>query len=329
MKKSRLFFPIGAETWYQLEFNKQKGWIKDGTGFKKISAYKWKDWGFTVPPIKDDPDDFIFDGNEKGDFMKKMFKEIDTDKDGNITTEELQTAIKRKATFKKLTGIINYHKTEWAGEVTSNLFVKEFGKMLDAIIDNANEAAKENLRNAKNKLSDLYKKIICASGIWQEIKEFSKTEQFYFHPIAFVEQMKKVMEKPMISPVKNYRSTSEYGNRIHPIRKVVSFHTGIDLVGSLSIMAPCDGKVTKVFSDATNGNTIFIEDLSKNIHKFCHLKDNSIKVSVESFVIQGQEIATMGTTGSSTGVHLHYQIHPGGGGHVDPRSINEGLMLKK
>ena len=142
------------------------------------------------------------------------------------------------------------------------------------------------------------------------------------------EDNKKKEIKPMISPVRNYISTSEYGYRIHPTEGTRKFHTGIDLIGDLTIISPCDGKVIQIKSDDINGNVIYITDELGYTHIFCHLKDNSIKVSSDDIVTQGQEIATMGTTGRSTGVHLHYQINKGGQ-HIDPRSVNEGLMLKK
>jgi len=191
---------VGADTWYQLEFDKQKGWIKDGTaGFKKISAYKWKEWGFTDPPIKDDPYDFLFDGNEKGKFMKEIVAKIDTDNNKKITTEELQAAIKNKAIASQLAGIVNYHRTDWLGASTADCYLDKASKIADKIINNIpgiTEKGKDYLNKKKKELLDYLKGTILTAGFWKDVNEVkNNSEVFYFHPIAFVEQMKRMTEK--------------------------------------------------------------------------------------------------------------------------------------
>ena len=144
--------------------------------------------------VKDDPNDFVFDGNEKGELMKKVVKEIDENKDGEITAAELQRAIKKKTIAKKLTSIISYHKTEWAGTDISNSYADEIGKLIDKFLDKMPACEeKKKLSEKKDKLLERFKKRVATSGIWSEVDELkSKMEVFYFHPIAFVEQMKRL-----------------------------------------------------------------------------------------------------------------------------------------
>lgn len=98
-----------------------------------------------------------------------------------------EATVKNKAITKKLTGIISYHKTDWTGITIANLYAKELEIMLDNVINKLTGLKKDRLKILKERIT--------ASGFWNDIAELkSKTEVFYFHPIAFVEQMKKMAE---------------------------------------------------------------------------------------------------------------------------------------
>lgn len=122
------------------------------------------------------------------------------------------------------------------------------------------------------------------------------------------------------------RITSPYDqNRLHPIHKTVRPHNGIDFGrdGGLNIYAAEAGTVFSSGWRNGLGNTIM---LSHNINGkeyttlYGHLAE--MNVSPGDRVERGEIIAVMGTTGVSTGVHLHFEVHPGGysGGEsaVDP-----------
>ena len=89
------------------------------------------------------------------------------------------------------------------------------------------------------------------------------------------------------------------------------YHKGIDLVASnKNIYCTCDGVVKTVAFDKNGwGQYIRVqENTTKNIHIFCHLVTGSQKVTVGQKVNRSTILGTMGTTGNSTGVHLHFQI---------------------
>ena len=129
--------------------------------------------------------------------------------------------------------------------------------------------------------------------------------------------------------------TSPYGNRVHPIQNVVKFHHGIDIAGGgdgiANVIASAAGTVVTAKSGCTNGdsscgggygNYVVIAHNNGDYTLYAHL--NSVKVTVNDAVIQGQVIGKMGTTGSSTGPHLHFEIRQGGNAQaytVDPLSI--------
>lgn len=124
--------------------------------------------------------------------------------------------------------------------------------------------------------------------------------------------------------------TSPYGTRIDPITSKVSFHSGIDLVvrsiSNPKICSVANGVVTlRTFNGRSSyGNGIEImhtlEDGTVFFTFYAHMKDNSVVVSVGDTVEVGQVIGEMGSTGASTGNHLHFEVRTksGYGNHIDP-----------
>lgn len=114
----------------------------------------------------------------------------------------------------------------------------------------------------------------------------------------------------------NGRVTSNYNpNRLHPVHGTVRPHTGTDFGwgGGKGIYAAEAGTVISAGRKGGFGNTIMISHVvdGKSVTTlYAHLA--SFKVSAGQRVSRGQNIATMGTTGVSTGVHLHFEVHPGG-----------------
>src|SRR5699024_12855333 len=106
-----------------------------------------------------------------------------------------------------------------------------------------------------------------------------------------------------------------YGDRRH--------HDGLDISpipsgSNLAILAADDGIVSFAGVRGGYGNTVMIThgDITT---LYGHL--SSINVTEGQKVSQGQQIGLMGTTGSSTGVHLHFEAHPGGYKNpTDPRN---------
>lgn len=113
--------------------------------------------------------------------------------------------------------------------------------------------------------------------------------------------------------------TSKFGKRIHPVTKKDSFHYGIDLIANPNkkneyILAMFDGKVSKVVNKGSKGGTMCLVRIKHDggyQTAYYHLKSESVVVKVGQSVKAGQRIATIGTTGASTGVHLHFQLDKG------------------
>ena len=109
-----------------------------------------------------------------------------------------------------------------------------------------------------------------------------------------------------------YRYTSGFGGRRDPVSGGWRMHNGTDMAGPLNtkIVAAGDGVVTFAGWQSGYGKFIKIRHAQGFESSYAHL--NRIDVSKGDRVTKGQLIGGMGTTGKSTGVHLHYEIRLGG-----------------
>ena len=113
-------------------------------------------------------------------------------------------------------------------------------------------------------------------------------------------------------PSYNYIS-SNYGYRTHPITgKVSSFHKGIDIAASSGnpVLAAASGTVVKSYMSSSYGNYIVISHGGGLMTAYAHLSRRL--VSVGDTVSAGQQIGKVGSTGNSTGPHLHFEVYVNG-----------------
>lgn len=115
----------------------------------------------------------------------------------------------------------------------------------------------------------------------------------------------------------NFQVTATYGQKG---KHWANGHQGIDFTAEdKTIYATCDGTVRVVAYDLNGwGRYITIGDTEGNIHIFCHLERNSVLLKNGDKVNRSTIIGVMGTTGNSTGVHLHYQINNSKGIPINP-----------
>ncbi|MDR0861859.1 MAG: peptidoglycan DD-metalloendopeptidase family protein [Oscillospiraceae bacterium] len=102
--------------------------------------------------------------------------------------------------------------------------------------------------------------------------------------------------------------TSYYGYRIHPVSGEKNYHKGVDigLPTGTPIQSGQDGTVTFAGYSGDYGNVVVIEDDKGLVSKYAHC--NTLNVTVGQSVKTGDAIATVGSTGNSTGAHLHLEV---------------------
>ena len=120
-----------------------------------------------------------------------------------------------------------------------------------------------------------------------------------------------------IIPCKYKRVSSAYGWRIHPVYGTKKFHYGIDLAANKGtpIVATRAGKVTKATYDNSAGYYVTIDHGDGFVSRYLHMTHYIVKKG--DYVAAGQTIGYVGSTGASTGPHLHFGLKYNGE-HVNP-----------
>lgn len=121
-----------------------------------------------------------------------------------------------------------------------------------------------------------------------------------------------------VFPVKTYtRVSDDYGPRIHPTLHVPQFHNGVDLASpkGTPIYAAYDGVVVAADYSTTMGNYVMIDHGSGLYTIYMHA--SKLEVKKDEIVVRGDTIAKVGSTGRSTGNHLHFSVRLNGS-YVSP-----------
>ncbi|MNY30437.1 Murein DD-endopeptidase MepM [compost metagenome] len=131
------------------------------------------------------------------------------------------------------------------------------------------------------------------------------------------------MRKAFIrTPVDFARISSRFTNaRRHPVLNKIRAHKGVDYAArpGTPIKATGDGKIVLAGRKGGYGNTVVIQHGQRYRTLYAHMKGFAKGIRNGSQVTQGQIIGYVGTTGLSTGPHLHYEFQVNGT-HVDPLS---------
>ena len=126
----------------------------------------------------------------------------------------------------------------------------------------------------------------------------------------FNENGQSIKKTLMKTPINGARLSSSYGKRKHPILGYTKMHTGTDFAAPTGtpIMASGDGKVTKAGWCGGGGNCVKIKHNSKYQTVYAHMSKFGRGIKKGVRVKQGQIIGYVGSTGMSTGPHLHYEV---------------------
>jgi murein DD-endopeptidase MepM/ murein hydrolase activator NlpD len=138
----------------------------------------------------------------------------------------------------------------------------------------------------------------------------------------------KVVSRPaFVYPVMGPRLSSDFGKRKHPKFKSVRHHHGVDLAApeQSPIRAIGGGQVIYADPYAGYGNLVVVRHADGMTSHYGHCR--TIKVTIGQRVKPGQMIATVGSTGISTGPHLHFEIRVSGEPR-DPELFLPGLATE-
>ncbi len=134
-----------------------------------------------------------------------------------------------------------------------------------------------------------------------------RSDQLGLMEAMLVQQQARKVAIPSSRPVSTGWYSSNYGWRIDPFTGQKAFHEGVDFmaVSGTPIHAAGGGIVVYAATDAGYGNMIEIDHGNGLISRYAHA--SKLLVKVGDVVMKGQEIGEVGTTGRSTGPHLHFE----------------------
>ena len=142
---------------------------------------------------------------------------------------------------------------------------------------------------------------------------------------------KSVKKALMKTPINGARLSSPYGMRKHPIDGYNKMHKGTDFAAPMGtpIMASGDGVVVKASWCGGGGNCVKIRHNSSYSTVYAHMSKFAANIKKGKRVKQGQTIGYVGSTGKSTGPHLHYEvIHNGKRINSQTLKLPSGKILK-
>ncbi len=120
------------------------------------------------------------------------------------------------------------------------------------------------------------------------------------------------------TPISGAKLTSGFGMRVHPLLGYSKMHTGVDFGASSGtpIHAAGDGIIAQAGRESGYGNVITIKHSEKYNTMYAHMRSFAAGIRAGVHVNQGQVIGYVGTTGRSTGPHLHYEVR------INDRPVN-------
>lgn len=193
---------------------------------------------------------------------------------------------------------------------------------------NANDVEKRDAENKANaKAKTISQLSISRASVEGDLQQFQSTlnelqrqeDELLKQSEQINQELKKMMSKQKYSggvmrwPVPSSTTiTSPFGMRFHPILKKNELHTGIDIGAprGVSIVAAAKGTVIVAGWKTGYGNTVIIDHGGKIATLYGHA--SKLLVSVGDNVKAGQTIAKVGSTGWSTGPHLHFEVRKDG-----------------
>lgn len=156
----------------------------------------------------------------------------------------------------------------------------------------------ELVKRLSNKIDTLDRALLHQAISFNKIREIVEADQT------------KLDHIPAVIPisVKDYTMSSGYGIRIDPMYKSKKFHAGLDFAAKMGtkVYATADGQIDFADKKSGYGNCIDIDHGYNYMTRYAHLE--SILVKPGQKVKRGELIGLVGSTGKSTGPHLHYEV---------------------
>ncbi len=231
---------------------------------------------------------------------------------------EISKKVSEELEVERAVEVISGGKTE--GESVSEVFDEEKleeteeaavkGNFEDFYVGEQKEEIEKFREEAAEKEKQLELEVLSYQMSVEELADDTAAEPFKIPPPSYCSYSKEKITFKYCTPLRG-TITSRYGYRDHPIIEDASFHTGLDIAAKQGTNIVCfaAGRVIEAGKNATYGNYLLIEH-EDGIRSF-YGHNSKLLVKKGQKVSLGQKIAQVGSTGMSTGPHLHFEVRRG------------------
>ncbi len=242
-----------------------------------------------------------------------LSKNIET---GKFDEKTLVTELTKKILYKENTILQSLYKSARKVDIPPNVIV-EFARIYGFQIDFQRDIRKKDTFQLMYEVFlDDEKEIIEVGEILFANLNISGNDNFLYHYNEknnkghYDENGKSIKKTLMKTPINGARLSSSYGMRKHPIDGFNKMHRGTDFAAPMGtpIMASGDGIVIKAGWCGGGGNCIKIKHNSVYQTVYAHMSKFANNIKSGTKVKQSQIIGYVGSTGKSTGPHLHYEV---------------------
>ena len=239
----------------------------------------------------------------------------------NFETDEFRqrtivTKLKKNSIYKENTILQSLYKSAVDKKVPANIII-EFARIYGFQVDFQRDIKKEDSFQIMYEVytEDSGKIIETGNILFANLKLSGKNNSLYYFEKKGSEghydrNGKSIKKALMKTPINGARLSSSFGMRKHPIDGFNKMHRGTDFAAPLGtpIMASGDGVIKKAGWCGGGGNCVVIKHNSTYQTVYAHMSKFAKGIRSGVRVKQGQTIGYVGSTGKSTGPHLHYEV---------------------
>ena len=255
--------------------------------------------------------EFIFKVSNKEKIY--LTRDINTDK---FNQRILVTKLKKNVVYKENTILNSLYKSAVEQKIPANIIL-EFARVYGFQVDFQRDIRKQDSFQIMYEAFKDDKGRIIESGeiLYANLRLSGENNSLYYFDVKgseghYDKNGKSVKKALMKTPINGARLSSPFGMRRHPIDGFNKMHRGTDFAAPMGtpIMASGDGLIKKVGWCGGGGNCVVIKHNSTYQTVYAHMSKFAKGIRSGVRVKQGQTIGYVGSTGKSTGPHLHYEV---------------------
>ena len=246
---------------------------------------------------------------------EKIYLTRNTETD-QFNQKTIVTKLKKKILYKENVILQSLYKSALEEKISANIII-EFARIYGFQVDFQRDIRK------KDSFQILYEVYVDDNGkmiengniIFANLKLTGQNNELYFFDKKdseghYDKNGKSIKKALMKTPINGARLSSPFGMRKHPIDGFNKMHRGTDFAAPMGapIMASGDGVVKKAGWCGGGGNCVVIKHNSTYQTVYAHMSKFASGIRSGVRVKQGQTIGYVGSTGKSTGPHLHYEV---------------------